>query len=467
MSPPTPMLAKNLLMAGHQYNFLVKLCNFLGACGDSSHALSVAPSSDGDGALPTVTILGSSRRDMTRSQPLLLSCKAFTESCTEATSAANLLYLWTVYEISDSADGSSRKTARAELFSLSQNPAILKLPAFAFKANAEYEVEVRVSASSSSTAVTTAATVQIFVGQSEIVAKISGGAFRTVQFGEPFSIDASASFDKDQESRISVQGVAATGLLSFRWNCMQRAPFITTGCLLTPALGMDAAIIHFVSNYSAINTTSRVSVTIFDASRSSTAFTDVTISSAAQSVLSIIASTTPDLSSVLTDRKFSLVGTLSLVYGCEARWSVDDFAIDLAAVVLTPLSARYQASSNNVYQMILLIAANALPQSASLTFTLACGLAKTSIAIETNGAPESGVLLVDPAIGVAIETLFSMAAQGWVDADLPMKYRFGFLPDGNQISLSVASDSELSYCVTQLPAGSAAKGFNVTTVLSG
>ena len=471
LSPPMPLPARSLLEAGQQYNFIVKLCNFLGACGDSSHALSVVASSDGDGALPTVTILGSNRRDMTRSQPLILSCKAFIELCTGAISFSNLRYAWKIYEIgsNSSSDGESRNTARSDLFSESQNPTMIKLPAFALKVNAEYEVEVRVAASSSSTAVGTAASVKIFVGQSEIVAKISGGAFRTVQFGETFSVDASGSFDRDQD-RSNVQGMAAaaTGLLSFRWKCMQLAPSITTGCSLTPvtAGAIDAAIMHFVSNYSAINTTSRISVSVFDASRSSSAFTDVSISSVAQSVLSI-ASSISDLSSVLTDRKFSLVGTLSLVYGCEASWAVNDPTIDLKAMALTPLSARYQASSNNVYQMILLIAANALPQSASLTFTLACGLAKTSIAIKTNGAPQPGVLLVDPLIGVAIETLFSMAAQGWVDVDLPMKYRFGFLSDGNKIPLSVVSDSELSYCATQLSAGSAAKSFYVTCVLSG
>ena len=223
---------------------------------------------------------------------------------------------------------------------------------------------------------------------------------------------------------------------------------------------------HFASNYSAINATSRVSVTVYDASRSSDAFTDVFISSDAQSALSI-ACLAQDVSSVLTDRKVSLVGYLSLVSGCEARWTVDDPSVDMRAAALTPLTARFQASSTP-YELNLLIGASTLPQSASLTFTLACGLAKTSIAIQTNGSPQPGALVLNPAdVGKAIETLFSMVAQGWVDSDLPLMYEFGFLSDGNKIPLSVVRNSELSYCVTQLPAGSAAKSFYLVSVLTG
>jgi hypothetical protein len=82
------------------------------------------------------------------------------------------------------------------------------------------------------------------------------------------------------------------------------------------------------------------------------------------------------------------------------------------------------------------------------------------VIISTNSPPFGGVLEVNPAVGVMLQTLFSMFGLGWVDEDLPLSYQFGNLssptspssPSSSNGAMAVLrSKLQLSYTSTLLP----------------
>ena len=65
------------------------------------------------------------------------------------------------------------------------------------------------------------------------------------------------------------------------------------------------------------------------------------------------------------------------------------------------------------------------------------GTATTVITVLTNSPPAGGALAVTPANGTELETVFSVAANGWTDdaGDLPLSYSFSRLPGRFPVSV--------------------------------
>jgi hypothetical protein len=82
--------------------------------------------------------------------------------------------------------------------------------------------------------------------------------------------------------------------------------------------------------------------------------------------------------------------------------------------------------------------------------------------ITTNIPPSAGLLECSPATGTAVGTTFTLAATGWSDDDLPLKYRFSAVSVFT-VQLSIFSaDSTLS---TVLSAGPAEGSFQVSVMV--
>ena len=88
---------------------------------------------------------------------------------------------------------------------------------------------------------------------------------------------------------------------------------------------------------------------------------------------------------------------------------------------------------------------------------------QASMAVHVNRPPTPGLFAVTPASGLELDTIFTMAASLWYDADLPLQYQFGYASRTG--SLAMLQLSQASYTATTLPAGQVASGYAVACQL--
>jgi hypothetical protein len=439
LSPPTPVPSAEL-EKGYAYTIKVTLCNFLMACGSAVHTVTVALSEQ---PIPIVTIAGQRTRTMYRAEALSVLVDAYTQSCSGGRSSANLLYSWTATQL---LPGASRYT-NATVQSSSQNPAVFKLPAYTLSVGATYTLTVSVLSTQSSRRASAAVQVQVL--QSDLVAVLKGGSTRYVVVGEVITLDASSSYDKDYP------GVAlGSGTVAYAWSCLTVAPVASASCAaeLGAASLIRPGVINVTSTYTALNTTSVITVTVSDATRSSAVQMRVIILQAPSPRLEI----TPagSTSNVNTGKPLTLLGSLYLLAPCAATWSVDNPTIVLSGVARTPVQQLLLPTLNKAAVTLnLVLRPNVLPQRSTLQFSLSCGSATTAVSVTTNGAPMPGSFVVYPAAGQELVTVFTFAASQWSDPDVPLTYLFGFKSAVCVSNLVIVSRTEVSYATTSLPAG--------------
>jgi hypothetical protein len=443
LCPPLPVPSA-VLAKGYTYSIKVTLCNFLKACGSVTKVVSVANSA---ASLPVVTIVGQSVRTVYRVDPLSVLADAYTQSCGGGKSSAGLQYSWTVTQLLPDATFYTNATLR----STSQNPAVFKLPAYTLTVGAAYTLSV--TALSTASGLRASAAVQLKVLQSDLAAVLKGASTRYAVVGEVVTFDASGSYDKDYPQ----QGLASAAV-SYAWQCLTVAPVFSAACAIT-LLEADpgrSSAINVTSTYTALNTTTVVFVTVSDTTRSSTAQVRIVILRAPSPRLSIsVAGPTENIN---TGKPFALLGSLYLLAPCTAAWGVDDPTITLATAALTPVQQlALPAASATAVPLNLVIRSDALPQRATLQFTLSCGSTAVSTTVTTNGAPLPGSFAAEPACGIALSTVFTFAAAQWSDPDLPLTYQFGFQSAVSLSNLVIVSRSELSYAASSLPAGDASR----------
>jgi hypothetical protein len=439
LSVPSAVLAK-----GYTYSIKVTLCNFLKACGSATKVVSVAESV---AAVPMVNVAGQSARTVYRADPLSMVADAYIQSCSGSKSAAGLLYYWTIFELLAGASSFANSTLR----SASQNPTVFKLPAYALSTGSVYLLSVKVLSLTSG--LVSSASVTVTVQQSDLLAVLKGGSTRYAMVGEVVTLDASGSYDKDYP-----QQVLAAAAMTYSWQCLTVAPVLSAACAVTllEANPGRSGVINVTSTYTALNTTTVVSVTVSDASRSSTAQARIIILRAPSPRLSI--SAVGPIDNVNTGKPLTLMGSLFLLATCTAAWSVDDPTIALATAARTPVQQlTLPTVGSTAVPFNLVIKSDALPQRATLQFTLSCGSTTVSTTVTTNGAPLPGSFTVKPAYGIELSTTFTFAAAQWVDPDLPLTYQFGFQSAVSLSNLVIVSRSELSYATSSLPAGDASR----------
>ena len=88
---------------------------------------------------------------------------------------------------------------------------------------------------------------------------------------------------------------------------------------------------------------------------------------------------------------------------------------------------------------------------------------QASMVVQVNRPPTPGLFAVTPASGLELETVYTMAASLWYDADLPLQYQFGYVSRTG--SLAMLQLSQASYTATVLPAGEVASGHAVACQL--
>jgi len=456
LTPPHPIPSR-LFQKGTNYNFVVKLCNFLGACNEQLRPVLVL-----NDTVPSVALPGPALRTVSRKDTVLLSSAAFLSTCDGGHSSAGLVYKWSI---------SLGGVESISLLSASKDPSKYLLPAYSLQAGSFYQVTLSVSAAGS--VQSSSASVQVYVKTGAVLAAIGGGLVRTMRVSGTIEVDASASYDED------VSGTAQ-GLL-FTWSCVQVSPTFNSSCAgaFDEGLLLSASSSRFqlAAKATAAGVECRVTVVVTDAQlvRSAEMSAWVSVLPALAPVVTVSSINLPASRVINAGTPLQLVGTLSVPAstGGNATWVVDDSSVDLGALALFPLvhtiaahstpSSTEKEISKTVYMAI---PANSLPSGVTLTFSFVGAIpyqgrrSSASVTITINSPPTQGSFYVAPASGVELVESFTFVALQWVDPDLPISYQFSYT-SSRGLDVILRSRLELSFGSSLLPAGYEDAGFVV------
>jgi hypothetical protein len=452
-SPPTPIPA-GLLSKGAAYNFVVKLCNFLGKCSQGSKRVLVQ-----DKTIPTVTLPGAALRTGQRSSVLSIASDAYVVLCGGALSRQGLSYTWRITQA-----GAPVSLSSVVL----KDPSRLRLPAYFLQVGALYDITLQVTILSTLQSSTSA--VQVLVTPRNLVAVVAQGLSRSLRVEEPLTIDGSGSRDEDQEG---VTGVGAG--LSYVWSCAQVEPVLSSTCgdVFTTVSGSATGPTYAVTAKStAAFAVAQVTMTILDASQSRTAQAVVTVTvQPSLSPVVTIGANAGGNGVINTDRELQLSGTVVFPasYNGTATWSVDDTSNFnfLSALRSPPASFIGASSTPQVNSIYMVLRPNTLPGRSVLTFSLTARTnlggfqSVASVAVTVNAPPLPGTFAVTPQNGTEIVEPFTFLVSQWYDADLPLQYLFAYVSQSG-IEVTVRSRTDAAYGAATLPAGLEQSGFAVS-----
>ena len=453
-----PSLFQSQLMSTGVYTFQATLCNFLGACGSSSSAVTVI-----DSSVPTTTIFGASRRSITRKDKLVINYDSYVSSCTSLERRTNLVPRWSLL-----LDDNSVAVVGRQIFGS------LTVPAYTLSLGGVYTYSLAVSYSLS-TLLPQTQSIVVTVVSGDIVASIVGSAYRSVRVDGSAVVDASPSYDEDQQNVFGVD----TGLF-FSYACVQTSPSFSTACSFgqeeTPA---RADRVTFSGIPELGSTTSLVTVTVSDSSRSSSA--SVTLAGLGSS--SPLAAITLNGAVAATghmNADIALSLTLSVEYSATAATSVLSLEKDnMDATAATELLKTYTSQpltrtesrkasdppGKATYRVT--IPPNSIDPGMSLRFVLTAtspgtASSRSFVSVTVNLPPQPGSFVVSPATdGIAMRTQFHFLTTNFQSTNLPLTYFFGFEVQG--VLLHLSSASETAELFAPLSTGLISNNYVVTT----
>jgi hypothetical protein len=439
---PTLVPASTLMSARGTLLITARLCNFLGACAETTKTVEVTT---GFGVIPSVTIPGLEQRRVSPKDGLLLSSTAYVLSCNGTRSSSNLQYQWAVQK-----DG---VTLSAEDFRSDTNDVTkFRVSPYRLRPSSYYVFTLTVTSKLSG--LSSAATVRVTVPQSALVAQVRGGTLQSVALGSSITLDASGSYDADEGPSGDDAG------LSFTWFCVQTQPTFSAQCPLNVTTsGTGGSSAQYTAYSRAAQTRAVITMTVSDATRSATQ--SVTVNTGAPlSPVVAITSSDDSVTAINTDDKLILSGTVTTQAACSGGWAVLNSDVDLIEGALTPPTTTVLAGS--VGRVInLVLKPGVLPVRASLTFALQCGATVSQIEVTTNGPPLPGAFTVDPEVGVEITTLFAFQASSWSDGDLPLSYQFGFVSVSTAEAMVLQGRSEAATAASKLASGGEERRYEV------
>ena len=443
ISPPTP-LPGAYLKVNETYGFNVTLCNFMGKCTLSTHY--VRKSSK---ILPIVSIVGSSAmttRNIYRRYPLHLTSTAYVRRCGSAPSTSGLTFSWRIYNSSNTLLSSLKNTAH--------DVSNFKLSPFSLHVGELYSVTLRVVYTRSGYAATSS--VKVFVLPSNVAAVISGGDVRFMAIDGRVSIDGSASYDEDIPQ---LTGKAAG--LTFSWSCSS-ALDINEVCDLYFITSTTSVVVQLAAKATAVlSSESFVTLRVYDGhGRMDVASTRVVLLPAASASVSILESP----SRVRHDQKVTIKAAVTLPTAAVAQWKINDPAINLSAAALTSVT---QLLAPGQHFLNLVVNRKALYVGSKFTFTLSVSGSGPKADVYVVAPPSSGVFTTSPSEGKELRDFFHFSTSRWYaeSADLPLTYKFGYIPSNGEGYAVIKLRSELSYVSSALPAGPSLSGYKVTTIV--
>ena len=377
--------------------------------------------------------------------------------------ASNLVYVWRnisagradcMYtdekDVSNRYAGSNYKLApRATRRTLATTPFCLGMGRHVIQLTSYFEGSVKGTSESITF-------INVEVVKSPVVALIAGGAGpRAVQKGSVFDLDGSGSTDPD----LGKPGAPGNNQ-TFTWQCKTLSLDVDTGVEtesscedeLDELFGSNGKFIRGVGEKIRVGPRYKFTLTYQNAGLTNSFSTIVT---AVVDPVPVVVVKTPHPATVSSTAPLRLVGSVS-----RARGSGDG-KIRVSWSSSPPLDfsdRRLFATPTNSPRMT--INANVLVPGERYVFTLrarqdgqaADGFASTG-AIFVAGPPDPGTVVATPSEGTALDTMFTIATQGWGGGSL--RYTLGYvLSDarGRDVDVPLLVESTLSKVSGLLPA---------------
>ena len=424
---------------GFAYNIKLQICNFLGSCGRDALPFVVSTASN----IPVVVMNSDKIISVRRSNQLTLSGSSYTSKCDGTQSTSNLVYSWSFYRGNDLLVSSQFK-------STSVNPKEFLLPAYRLQVNTLYvaTLTVRHTASQKYSAVSTTIVVQ----PGSVYAVVAGGSDMNMRVSGSALIDASGSYDSDNNAN---KGVAAG--LNIVFLCHQTYPSYKDDCGLTTVASNGKLTVTVPNqNTSFIDSQHEIVVSVIHGTdkRSDSTTVKLTI---IPSLSALVTVWSKDGVRVNADKKLTIFGTVDYQSAGTAMWTASDPSVDLNAY--SPVTTSLVATGGSVRKTLsMIVPAYTLAESGTYVFALAASITGgatfgASVTVTINSPPTSGTLSIDPTSGEEFNTVFDMTSPKWEDPDLPVSYEFahGASGDGNYIVFRARK--QLSHTKSKLPSG--------------
>jgi len=463
---------------GFSYKIKVKICNFLGGCGESSHNLKVLKSE----SVPIVSINSNKTRSMKRKSILMISGQGSMLDCKKV-SISNLKYDWNI-TLLQSSSSSSIKSTTTILKSISNDPKSFRLPSYSLSVGSIYLLTLTVTSDSKSSS---SSSITINVIKGDIIGLVSGSVEKMLSLDGSILIDVSGSYDEDMN-------LESSSNLLYSYSCIQLEPSYKSFSFLNFLpfnnfnnnnnnnqnnnennyynLKSNSFISSSIMKVSVINSTlvsmvgsvHEIKIIVkerFD-NRTSVVKVKVKIVSPESPRISIISE---GGNKINPSDKLKLSGEVISSFESSGLllWSINDESISLEDVSLSDIKRRIIPSSSSsnlmrITKISLVLPSNILPQQSTFTFTLqfnssSFSLSSSSITITTNSPPLPGIYEVSPSNGgLMLETVFSFVASQWEDEDIPISYEFSYQsPFSSTNYLVHRSRQEISYSSSKLP----------------
>eukprot|EP01038_Epipyxis_sp_PR26KG_P005469 gene5469-7572_t len=448
VSPPT-VIPASIIPTSASFYILLKMCNFLGQCSQTSKQVSVIAS-----LIPVASIPGDSVKQITKASVLRLDSVAFVQQCGGSTSTSGLSLTWSV---------TKNNAQLFQLVSTSKDPTKFRLPSYSFPSLGNFlitlTVQITATQKSSSTSVL------VVVQPGKIYASLSVGRTVSVRKENTLTISGASSYDDDQ------YGVSAfDAKLVFQWSSQQIYPSLNSSCssFLTESYDSYGTLSVFAKLSGVVNSQCLIALTVTDANntRSSQTSTTVTILSSLTPTISLTSNVASD-SLFVASNILRLTATVKFPssYTGNYNWSVSDSSFDLSGSSLVSTSSSIIVGFATVSNLYLALAANTLSAGSSLTFSLTIKStvsSSASITITVNSPPRQGTFSVVPSTGYSYSDYFAFYSSFWQSDSLPLSYQYGFLSISSGVTVVLQTRSELTYASFQLPSGAQSKGYSLT-----
>ena len=446
------------------YTLSLSITNFLGQSSSSTAIFTIAVNPN----LPIVQILGPSVISISPIQQLSLQSTISRSSCAYTDSAVT--YYWEVFKF-----GSSQALG---IKSISVNPTMFTLSSYSLEAGNVYTFKFHATAGMSKeskySAISSSTSVEVHVYHGNIIASIVGGSSRLISWSQPFSLDASLSYDEDS---------GTSSMLDFRWSCAHKSVlYYGQSCdSLFGSLSRNRDILSLDLNSGsnfAYDTVYSFQVQVTDIATGRFAITVVDIQ-----VLDVRGSTTVTkiMNTVLrsnANSKLIIDGSVQASYDVFCQRSA--YASDGQSIVLNSNTPKSQVfplvSLSSTSDFPLSVAANSFIPGSTITFRLTAykadnplfqSYAETVIVI--NAPPSGGILSCSPLVngvckGEALKTIFTVTTTSWTDdaSDFPLSYKFVYSLDPTLSPLIVQSQSSSNKVSTDLPADLEAQTYQIS-----
>lgn len=438
------VIPKSLLLissSAYEAQITLTLTTFLGQTNRASVQILLSSSTN----KPEISILGPNVISSYRANPLTLRGQIAYPACyTGSTSGVKVV--WAVYR---------GYSFQSQLVSQSNSPSTFYLPAFSLQSSASYTVQLIVT---TSTGVVTSTSVLVQVLPNTVVAVINGGAFRTQSILQTLTLDGSSSYSYDYPTNAS--------MLAYSWSCVEITfQYYGESCigfnLLPQALNTQS-----LSGYLNSNVTRTLSITLQVQNRrdNTKANTTQVVELLSQRNAPIVLLNAP-LPKYNPGRNLVFTAKVIATEPAYASWSVINTIDNTSAKFLVP-TLRLTAGTHVVQQSIV---ANTLVYGGSYLLRLftTYGVGKGSYAqmtVNTNVQPSSGIIIVSPQSGTALNTTFLIRTYGWqtLADNYPLTYTQQYLTAPGQQSVVVQPRSAATSVEALVGSGVAVLNYDVT-----